>query len=89
MGEFILFGLVDNAVMLIGAFTGLSVERLLPARLRSGLGAVVGAGLGNAVSDFMGGIACSNASLAWGSLIGCLLALGLIPVLARLQKGGA
>ena len=76
MLDYIIFGIVDNGVMILGAFTGLEVERYLPRRFR--LGAVmpiVGAGIGNMVSDFMGGVAAGNAALAIGTGLGCLIAV--------------
>ena len=42
----VLFGIVDNGVMLIGAFFGLGLEKYLPGRFQVGLGAIIGAGLG-------------------------------------------
>tara|TARA_B100000768_G_scaffold177565_1_gene191949 strand:- start:261 stop:548 length:288 start_codon:yes stop_codon:yes gene_type:complete len=84
--DFIIFGIVDNGVMLIGAFFGLGLEKYLPSKLQVGLGAVIGAGLGNAVSDFVGGLASGNLVLAIGTGIGCLIALAAIPLLHKLQK---
>ena len=85
--DFIIFGIVDNAVMIIGAFTGLEVEKYLPERFRLGhLMAIVGAGLGNTFSDFLGGVVALNPSLAFGSAIGCLIGLGLIPVFNYVYK---
>lgn len=79
--DFIIFGIVDNAVMIFGAFTGLEVEKYLPERFRLGhLMAIVGAGLGNTFSDFLGGVVALNPSLAFGSAIGCLIGLILIPI---------
>jgi uncharacterized membrane protein YqgA involved in biofilm formation len=79
--DFIIFGIVDNAVMIFGAFTGLEVEKYLPERFRLGhLMAIVGAGLGNTFSDFLGGVVALNPSLAIGSAIGCLIGLILIPI---------
>ena len=84
MLDFISFGITDNAVMIIGAFTGYEVEKYLPERLRLGtLMPIVGAGLGNTVSDFMGGVMAANTSLAVGTAIGCLIGLAVIPVLAK------
>jgi len=81
MIDFIIFGLVDNGVMIFGAFTGLEVEKYLPPRFRLGvLMPIVGAGIGNACSDFLGGVVALNMPLAVGSLIGCILALALIPI---------
>ena len=81
MVEYIIFGMIDNAVMLSGALFGISIERKLPKKLQTGyLGATLGAGLGNTFSDFLGGVGATNMDLAFGSAIGCIIALGLIPM---------
>ena len=84
--DYVLFGIVDNGVMLVGAFFGLGLEKYLPSKLQVGLGAVIGAGIGNAVSDFAGGLASGNLVLAIGTGFGCLIALVAIPLLHKLQK---
>ena len=81
MVDFIIFGIIDNAVMIIGAMTGLELERFLPKRFQHGLGAVVGAGLGNTLSDFLGGVGAANWQLAFGTAAGCIIGLLFIPVL--------
>ena len=81
MVEYIIFGIIDNAVMLSGAIFGISIEKKFPKKLQNGFwGATVGAGLGNTFSDFLGGIGATNMDLAFGSAIGCIIALGLIPM---------
>ena len=84
--EYIIYGIVDNFVLIIGALGGLEVEKILPKKLRVGLGAVVGAGLGNAVSDFLGGITTASIDLAVGTSLGCLIALVLIPIIVVIGK---
>jgi hypothetical protein len=84
--DFVIFGIVDNGVMLIGAFFGLGLEKFLPSKLQVGLGTVIGAGIGNAVSDFTGGLASGNFVLAIGTGLGCLIALAAIPLLHKLQQ---
>ena len=84
--DFVIFGIVDNGVMLIGAFFGLGLEKFLPSKLQVGLGTVIGAGIGNAVSDFTGGLARGNLVLAIGTGLGCLIALAAIPLLHKLQQ---
>ena len=87
MLDFVVFGFIDNAVMLAGALAGISVEKKLPKKLQTGfLGATIGAGLGNTFSDFLGGLGSTNLDLAVGSALGCLLALFLIPCYVKLQK---
>ena len=84
--DFIIFGIVDNGVMLMGAFFGLGLEKYLPSKLQVGLGAVIGAGIGNAVSDFAGGLASGNLVLAIGTGLGCLIAMTAIPLFHNIQK---
>lgn len=84
--EYIIFGLVDNGVMLLGALYGLHIETLLPKKYQIGMGAIFGAGIGNAVSDFMGGAATASWDLAFGSFFGCILALAFVPALIWLKK---
>ena len=87
MLDFVVFGFIDNAVMLAGALAGISVEKKLPKKLQTGfLGATIGAGLGNTFSDFLGGLGATNLDLAVGSALGCLLALFIIPFYVKLQK---
>ena len=82
----LIFGFVDNAVLLAGAFGGYEIEKLLPRRFQKGLGAIVGAGLGNTVSDAAGAlIDPALLSMAGGITIGCLIPLLAIPVLAKLR----
>jgi len=85
MIQFIIFGIVDNAIMILGAMTGLSVEKYLPARFQKGLAAVVGAGIGNAVSDFLGGASTASWDLAFGTAFGCIIGLIFIPIFKRIS----
>ena len=86
MIDYVIFGVVDNGVMILGAFTGLEVERYLPQRFRLGaIMPIVGAGIGNTASDFMGGVA-ANPALAIGTGLGCLIGLAFIPLFARFTK---
>ena len=84
--EGIVFGLIDNGIMIVGAFFGLGIEKFLPKRFQVGLGAVIGAGIGNAVSDFFGGLGEGNLELACGTFIGCILALVCIPILHKFRR---
>ena len=85
-----IFGAVDNAVLIIGAVTGYEIERFLPKRLQVGLGAIVGAALGNTVSDLLGAIVDPALTpMASGIVLGCLapmLFLPLIPAIKRVMK---
>ncbi len=83
----LIFGIIDNSVLIMGAVFGLSIERFLPKYFHKGWGAVFGAGVGNAISDFMGGVGERNMELAVGTFLGCILALVLIPILKRIKRG--
>jgi hypothetical protein len=83
--EGIIFGLIDNGVLIIGALFGLSIEKYLPEYFHNGVGTMFGAGIGNAISDWLGGLAVSM-GFAWGALLGCLAALILIPGLIEGKK---
>ena len=84
--DYIIFGIVDNGVMLVGAFFGLELEKYFPKRFQVGLGVMIGAGLGNTASDFLAGLASLNWSLALGTGLGCLIGLLLIPILHKIKK---
>lgn len=78
------FGLIDNIVLIVGAFTGLEIERYLPFKT-IGIGAVIGAGIGNAVSDLLGGLAIDPV-FGLGTFVGCLLGLIFIPIFAATKR---
>ena len=80
--EYITYGIVDNGIMILGAMTGYNFEKDLPKKLQNGLGAVYGAGLGNALSDFMGGMSTLSYDLAAGTAAGCIIGLVFIPILS-------
>ena len=82
----LIFGIIDNGILLMGAVFGLSIEKFLPKYFQKGWGAVLGAGVGNAISDFAGGIGERNLELAIGTFLGCMVALLLIPLLKKLKE---
>jgi len=82
----LIFGIVDNGVLLLGAYTGLEIEKFLPRRFQSGAGAVVGAGIGNTISDTIGAAIdpALNGMIA-GITCGCLIPLLFIPIIEKLR----
>jgi len=82
----LIFGIVDNAVLLLGAYTGLEIEKFLPRRFQSGAGAVVGAGIGNTISDTIGAaIDPALHGMIIGITCGCLIPLLFIPIIEKLR----
>ena len=82
----LLFGFIDNAVLLVGAYTGFEVEKVLPKRFQVGVGAIAGAGIGNTASDAVGAlIDPAMFHMVGGITLGCLIPLLAIPMLARLR----
>jgi hypothetical protein len=81
-----IYGIVDNGVLIFGAYTGLEVEKLIPSRV-AGMGAVWGAALGNTISDGLGALLDPSLShMAGGIVLGCLIPCALIPLLSRFMK---
>ena len=60
--DYLIFGIIDNLVMLLGLFFGLSIEKYFPKKYQVGSGfyGAIGAGLGNSFSDFCGGLGAGN-----------------------------
>ena len=86
----IIFGFVDNAILIAGAVTGLEVERFLPKRFQVGVGAITGAGIGNTVSDALGALLDpALLPMIGGITIGCLIPLAIIPFIARRKRVAA
>jgi len=74
-----LFGFIDNAVLILGAYTGLEIDRFFNGR--GAVGAVVGAGVGNTVSDCLGAaIDPTMVGMVLGVTLGCLVPMAAIPV---------
>jgi len=84
--EYEMFGIIDNLVMIIGAMTGCELENYLPSRFQKGLGTVVGAGLGNATSDWLGGAGAGNLCMANGTALGCIIGLAFIPIILFIKR---
>ena len=79
----LIFGFIDNAVLIAGAVTGYEVERFLPRRFQVGVGAIAGAGIGNTVSDALGAdLDPALVTMTGGIVLGCLIPLVVIPLIA-------
>jgi len=84
--HFLIYGNIDNFVLILGAFTGFEIEKYLPKKFQTGLGAIYGAGLGNALSDFIAGVGAGDMNLAIGTSVGCLMAMFIIPIFGLVGK---
>jgi len=78
----LIFGFVDNAVLIFGAITGLEIERYFKGS--GARGAVFGAAIGNSISD---GIGClldpALQPMFLGVVVGTLIPIMIIPFLGR------
>ena len=86
--EGIIFGLVDNGVLVLGAYTGLEIDRFFKGR--GALGAVIGGAVGNTISDGLGAlIDPTMGDAVVGIVIGCLLGAMIIPIIefVKSKKG--
>ena len=82
-----IFGFIDNFVLIVGAVTGYEVERFLPKRFQIGLGAIVGAGIGNTVSDLLGALVDpALLPMVGGIVLGCLAPMLIIPLLPLIKR---
>ena len=82
-----IFGIMDNGIMIFCAWSGLEIEKALPQRLQVGLGALVGAGIGNTISDAAGAIMDpAMVDMIGGITLGCILPMLIIPALPVITK---
>ena len=89
MFDYIIFGVFDNGLMIVCAMVGFELDSYISNKIKwfpKGLGAVVGAGLGNTLSDGLGGLAALNIELATGTAAGCLIGLLFIPTILILKR---
>jgi len=96
-----LFGIVDNGILVGGAIIGFSIEDMIndylaylmkkksyiiETRVKGLSGSLLGAGIGNAISDFFGGF-CVSWQMAFGTFVGCMLVVILIlPIIFKVEK---
>ncbi len=78
--QFAQFGLIDNALLIVPTLAGAELDDWLAERLGAkGYGAILGAAIGNAVSDGLAGLAESKEA-AVGSFLGAMLPVGVLAV---------
>lgn len=95
------FGLIDNGILVGSAIAGFSLEDIindglayvlretrfiLKTRIKGLSGSLLGAGVGNAVSDFFGGL-CISSNMAWGTFFGCMIIVLIsLPLIFKMEK---
>lgn len=95
------FGIIDNGVLIGGAIVGFSLEDIInnllekllsktayeiKTRVRGLSSTLLGAGISNAISDFMGGW-CVGWQMAVGTSLGCMLVVIIcLPIIFKLRR---
>ena len=83
----LIFGMVDNGVLILGAYTGLEVDRFFKGNGQ--LVAILGACWGTTISDGLGpAIDPTMSHMIIGIILGCLIPLILIPIIETRRNGG-
>ena len=83
----LIFGFVDNSLLLIGAYTGVSIEKFLNKQSSGVLGGVLGATIGNAISDGAGALIDPTMNgMFVGIVIGALIPILFIPLIERIRN---
>ena len=79
-----IFGLVHVSIMLLGYYSGFSVNRLLKIASNGYVAGIIGAGLAHVVADLIAALLDSTMRPATlGIVFGGLLPLLLVPILER------
>ena len=84
----ITFGIFDNGVLLGITYFGINLDKKLGGSGR--IGGIIGACLGNTLSDFFGALADpSMRPMALGIVIGCLIPMIAIPIIELVRYKNA
>ena len=85
--EGLVFGLVDNGILLLSIYTGIGIERWFKQDNSSFIGGIMGAGIGNTFSDTVGAVLDPYlVNSVTGITIGCLIPLFLIPLIEYFRR---
>ena len=83
----LIFGLVDNGVLLICMYTGISIDRFIEGKSKGLLGAVLGATIGNTISDTIGAMMDPTMrGMVMGIALGCLIPVLFIPIIEKMRN---
>ena len=85
--EGLIFGLVDNGVLLLSIYTGMGIERWIKNSNSTFVGGVIGAGVGNTFSDTLGAaLDPFLVSSITGITLGCIIPLFFIPIIEYFRR---
>ncbi len=83
------YGLVDQGVLMLGAYLGWEIDPWIASRFkgaRNGLGVLIGALVGNTISDCLGSIFDPDMrSMVLGITNGCLVPLLFVPLIEKMK----
>jgi len=83
----LIFGIVDNGILLLCMYTGISIDKYVEGKTRGLLGAVIGGTLGNTLSDTIGALIDPTMRTAvMGITLGCLIPILFIPIIEKIRK---
>ena len=83
----LIFGFIDNSILLLGAYTGVSIEKYLNKKASGVLGGVLGATMGNSISDAVGAILDpSMRGMLFGIVIGTIIPIFFIPLIEIIRN---
>jgi hypothetical protein len=82
------YGIMDNGILILGAYTGLQLDpyvAMLFRGARVGLGAIIGAAIGNTVSDAAGCLVDpALLPMIRGIAVGCVIPMIAIPIVEKI-----
>ena len=83
----LIFGLVDNGVLLLCMYTGINIDKWIEGKTEGLLGAVLGAAIGNMLSDSIGAIIDPTMRTSlYGIMLGCLIPILFIPFIEKYRN---
>jgi hypothetical protein len=84
MFEGLVFGIVDNGVLALCSLWGIDIDQKLSGKGING--ALYGALLGNALSDFIGGVMDFSLLVSFNIAVGCLIVIPVVNIWLRFQQ---
>ena len=85
--EGLIFGFIDNSILLLGAYTGVSIEKYMNKKGSGVLGGVLGATIGNSISDALGAILDpSMRGMLFGIILGTIIPIFFVPIIERIRN---